>query len=165
MYVWIHYNTWFIYQYHLKAVIQRETRVINDMGPLSSMRRNTPFPRVPGPTAELSPLTSVNSRRKLLAPGWGWWGWNCVWAISALSWREKISFPHCVQCLIAWAVLILRRWYDSSYWFWKPDNYSVTNLPLLPLKGEKRATRGKQFFFFFQITSVFNTGNSHMFFF
>lgn len=107
------------------------------MVPLGSMRRNVPFPQVPGATAELCPSQQLQQKeaagsrvmRTMRVK-------SCVGKICPLVERENI-FPSLCACLTAWAVLILRRWYDSSHWFWKPDNYSVTKFPLFPLKGEK----------------------------
>lgn len=137
-----------IYQYNLKAVVQSK-KLENDTVCLSFMRRNLPFPRVPGPTAELSPSqqwqqkepagTRVRTMRVKL----------CVGEICPLVGRENISPPLCAVsdsggCLNP---EIPRRWCDISYCFWKPGNYSVTNFPLLPLKGEKCVTHGDFFFF------------------
>lgn len=157
IYVWIQCTTGFIYQYNLKAVIQGEMTIKDDKVPLMSLRRSMPFPQVV--PHERSPCQQFQ-QEEAAGPRVRRWGWNCVWVRPALSWREETSFPVCVQRQAAWAGCSLRRWYLSSYWFWKPDNYLVTNSP----RSLGKVRRGKHFFL--RISNYIGCiGNSHLFFF
>lgn len=141
MNIWIQYNTWFIYQYNLKAEIQKEMRVRNDTVPLSSMRRNMPFPLGPGQTAELSPSQQLQQKEAAATSVRTTRVKSCVGEICPLVDRESI-FPslHAVSGSVGYLSPPLRRWYGSWYWFWKQDNCSVMQFLLFPLKGEKWKT-------------------------
>lgn len=93
-YVWIQCNIWFIYQYNLKAVIQSR-KLKSDMVPFSFMRRNLPFPRVPGPTAELSPPQQLQQKEPAGTRVRAMRVKSCVGEICPLVGRENISLPLC----------------------------------------------------------------------
>lgn len=161
IYVWIQCNN--IYQYNLKAVVQSK-KLENGTVCLSFMRRNLPFPRVPGSTAELSPSqqwqqkepagTRVRTMRVKL----------CVGEICPLVGRENISPPRCAVsgsggCLNSEEVM---RYFILFLETRQLFSHKFTSAPF-----ERWEVCNTWIFFFFSwkylIISVFNTGNSHFF--